>query len=196
MAVTTTNLIKPISSGLDNLSINNYNNLQKTGGMVDYNNPSSIYPSQINLGISNIFSSSNINKSNIATKMEDEIQSLSKSVNTQEARIAAGAGSEIVSQYKADKQQDNENFIIKILNVLDAPRNALMNGFKYASSMGVGGFFEGFWQGLTREEEYTGYDFAEDLGITNPVANTIVGFTAEVFLDPLNWITWGGRSIC
>ena len=194
MAIMTTNLIKPTISGLDNVSINNSNNVAESGGMVGYNNLSSLYQSPAQLGISNIFSSANVNKTNTANAMTEEIQSLSKSVNTQEARIAAGTGTNIANQYLADEEKDNESFIMKILNVLDAPRNALMNGFKYANNMGVGGFFEGFWKGLTREETYTGYDFAEDLGITDPVGNAIVGFTAEVFLDPLNWITWGGGA--
>lgn len=194
MAIMNTNLIQPTISGIDNI---NTSSLYKTGGAGINNTFSSISQGNniTSIGINNILYNNSIsNKESNAVELNEEIQSLAKSVNTQEARIAAGTGSNIANQYLADKEQDNEGIIMKILNVLDAPRNALMNGFKYTAENYDGGFFEGFWKGLTREETYTGYDFAEDLGITDPVGNAIVGFTAEVFLDPLNWITWGGGA--
>ena len=211
MAINTISLIRPTISGLDNMPMYNstnqatagglitYNNALDTGGMVTGNNLSSISPSPTQLGVSSLFSSISVNKAaasaNTETTTEQEIQSLAKSVNTQEARIAAGTGSNIATQYLEDEKKDSENFITKILNVLDAPRNAIMNGFKYAASMGVGNFFEGFWNGLTRKEVYSGYDFAEDMGLPEgTIGNTLVGFTTEMFLDPLNWITWGTGS--
>lgn len=198
MAILNTNLIKPVSSGLDNLPSSISNSSLNSGGMVGYNNLSSISqpinPTQI--GIQNIFSNVTVGKKQEEQQtMEEQIQSLATSVNTQAARIAAGTGSDIANQYLQDEEEKDEGLLMKVLNILDAPRNALMNGFKYVGNNYEGGFFEGFWQGLTRQETYTGYDFAEDLGLAGGSAgNIIAGFTTEVFLDPLNWITWGGGS--
>lgn len=197
MPITSTNLIRPVVSGLDNLPINN--SMLEAGGMLGYSTPSSI--SQISnpasIGISNIFINSTINKSTQkANQMADDIQSLANSVGNQEARIAAGTGTNIAEQYLEDEEKKDEGLLTKIFNILDAPRNALFNGFKYAFSGYDGGFFEGFWSGLTREEEYTGYDLMEDMGLEEGSAGNIIGgFLAEVFLDPVNWIDWGVSSL-
>ena len=202
MPVINTNLIRPTISGLDNMLSSS--NMLDAGGMIDYNNLSassniSRQGTTINnpasIGISNIFLNSTINKSIDKTDdMTSNLQELSKSINNQEARIAAGTGSNIATQYLEDEEKKDEGLIMKILNILDAPRNALFNGFKYMSS-GID-FFEGFWKGLTREEEYTGYDLADDLGLyKGTVGNAVVGFISEVFFDPVNWIDWGASSL-
>lgn len=194
MAIMNTNLIRPTLSGLDNL---NTNNSLDAGGLVGYNNLSSISqptnPAEI--GVRNIFMNNNIlnnqtEETNKALELQENIQSLSKSVNTQEARIAAGTGTDIANQYLEDEEEKDEGLLTKIFHILDAPRNALFNGFNYVAQGISGGFFEGFWQGLTYQEEYSGYDLAEDMGLEG-APKTIVGFASEVFLDPLNWITWG-----
>lgn len=200
MAIMSTNLIRPVTSGLDNLGTTNFNNSLNAGGMVN-NNLSSISQPTINnpasIGISNLFINNNLTTNAAETNtLDEDIQSLAKSVNTQEARIAAGTSTNIAEQYLQDEEEDKDNLITKVLKVLDAPRNALMNGFNYVTSNYEGGFFEGFWEGLTYNETYTGYDFAEDyLGLEEGTAgNVIAGFASEVFLDPLNWITWGSGS--
>lgn len=199
MAITNINLIKPVVSGINNIN-NTMNNSQvDAGGLVNYNNLSSISQSITNpasIGVSNLFINNNMaREQEDVNNINSDIQSLAKSVNTQEARIAAGTGTNIAEQYLEDEKQDSENLITKIFKVIDAPRNALMNGFNYTSKGYEGGFFEGFWQGLTYKESYSGYDFAEDMGLQSGTAeNVIVGFASEIFLDPLNWISWGGGS--
>lgn len=193
MAIVNTNLIRQVGSGLDNLPSVQQNNSLNAGGLVGYNNLSSIsQPTQI--GVRDIFRSVNTttNTTN-AIGLNETIQSLSTAVNNQKARIAAGTGTDIAEQFLEDEEKKDEGLLMKIFHFIDAPRNALFNGFDYIMNDYSGGFFEGFWKGLTYEEEYSGYDFAEDMGLDG-VGKMAVGFLSEVFFDPLNWITWGAGS--
>lgn len=197
MAIVNTNLIRQIGSGLDNLPSVQQNSSLNARGLVGTNNLSSISQSAniqqpTQLGVREIFRT--VNTTNNITNAEElnkNIQRLATSVNNQQARIAAGTGTNIAEQYLKDEEEKDEGLLTKIFHIIDAPRNALFNGFKYASDMNSsGGFFEGFWKGLTYEEEYSGYDFAEDLGLDG-VEKVAIGFLSEVFFDPLNWVTWG-----
>lgn len=148
----------------------------------------------ISLGISQLYNNTATPTTTIGSTAED-ISRMARSVGTQEARIAAGAGQQIVEQYNEDSEKDDENFIMKVLNFLDAPRNALFNGVKYAVTGEEGGFGAGLWRGLTRKDEYTGTDLAEDLGIENGLGKFAFGLTAEILLDPVNWATFGASAV-
>lgn len=193
MAIVNTNLIKQVGSGLDTLpSYLQNNSLDARGTVGNILSPVSQPTSQpTEIGVRNILNKINTNNSvNSATAMNENIQSLAKSVDTQKARIAAGTGTDIAEQYLEDEKEKDEGLLMKVLHFIDAPRNALFNGFKYTFDNYDGGFFEGFWKGLTYEEEYSGYNFAEDLGFDG-VGKVAVGFLSEVFFDPMNWVTWG-----
>lgn len=148
----------------------------------------------ISLGISQLYNNT-ATPTVTAGSTAENIAKLANSVGTQEARIVAGAGQQIVEQYNEDEKKDDENFIMKVLNFLDAPRNALFNGVKYAVTGEEGGLGAGLWRGLTRKDEYTGTDLAEDLGIENGVGKFAFGLTAEVLLDPVNWVSFGASSV-
>lgn len=127
--------------------------------------------------------------------MQEQIQSLEKSTATQEARISTAAGPEVIDEYNEKQQEQQEGVITKFLNLLDTPRNTLFVGFKDLITTGnIFKGIEGFYKGFTREEVYSGYDLAEDLGQVGP-AKAIIGFASEVVLDPLNYFSAGLSSI-
>lgn len=125
-------------------------------------------------------------------ELQKQIQSLEKSTATQEARITTVAGPEVMEQYEQEQQEQQEGLISKFFNLLDTPRNTLFVGFR--SAVRDGDFFGGLYRGFTREEVYSGYDLAEDLGFSG-AAQTVVGFAAEVVLDPTNYFSAGLSSL-
>lgn len=126
--------------------------------------------------------------------IQKEIQSLANSIGTQSARIAAGTGKDIAGAYLEEEKKKDESLILKVLNLLDAPRNAIAVGANYVMSGYDGGFFEGFVKGLTRKEEYYGSDFLEDMGVDDGVGRAVGGFIIDVFTDPLNYVDWATSS--
>ena len=135
----------------------------------------------------------NINNNNpTQAELQEQIQSLEKSTATQEARITSVAGPEVMEQYEQEQQEQQEGLISKFFNLLDTSRNTLFVGFR--SAVRDGDFFGGLYRGFTREEVYSGYDLAEDLGFQG-VSQTVVGFVAEVVLDPTNYFSAGLSSL-
>lgn len=135
----------------------------------------------------------NINNNNpTQAELQEQIQSLEKSTSTQEARITTAAGPEVMEQYEQEQQEQQEGLISKFFNLLDTSRNTLFVGFR--SAVRDGDFFGGLYRGFTREEVYSGYDLAEDLGFQG-AAQTVVGFVAEVVLDPTNYFSAGLSSL-
>lgn len=130
----------------------------------------------------------------IDTYENETLNNLASQVGTQEARVAAAAGPEMLA--KQEEEQDEKGILETIFDILDAPRNAIFNAVKYVAEDNVDGFFKGFARGWTHEEEYSGYDMVADVfGVEEGPGNAILGFTAEVLLDPINWLTWGGSSL-
>lgn len=125
-------------------------------------------------------------------ELQKQINSLEKSTATQEARITTAAGPEVMEQYEQEQQEQQEGLITKFFNLLDTPRNTLFVGFR--SAVRDGDFFGGLYRGFTREEVYSGYDLAEDLGFQG-AAQTVVGFASEVVLDPTNYFSAGLSSL-
>lgn len=125
-------------------------------------------------------------------ELQQQIQSLEKSTSTQEARVMAAAGPDVLNQYKQENEEKKEGLITKFLNLLDTPRNTIFVGFKEASESGD--FLGGLAKGFTREEVYSGYDLAYDMGFDGP-AKAVVGFAAEMTLDPLNYFSAGLSSV-
>lgn len=130
----------------------------------------------------------------IDTYENETLNSLANQVGTQEARIAAAAGPEMLASHEEEKEE--KGLLETIFDILDAPRNALFNAVKYVAEDNVDGFFKGFARGWTHEEEYSGYDMVRDVfGVEEGAGNAILGFASEVLLDPVNWLTWGGSSV-
>lgn len=123
----------------------------------------------------------------------EQIRSLSNQVGTQQARIAAGAGTQIIDEYNKEEQKKKKGIIQTALEVLDAPRNALAVAFKYIKDDDVEGPVAGFFKGLTHEETYSGYDMADDMGLDG-VAKGVTGFVLEMVTDPLTYIPNTGVS--
>lgn len=123
----------------------------------------------------------------------EQIQSLSNQVGTQQARIAAGAGTQILDEYNKEEQKKKKGILQTALEIIDAPRNALANTFKYIKEGDVDGPIAGFFRGLTHEETYSGYDMAEDMGLDG-VAKGVTGFVLEMVTDPLTYIPSTGVS--
>lgn len=123
----------------------------------------------------------------------EQLQSLSNQVGTQQARIAAGAGPQILEAYDKDKQKEKKGILQTALEVLDAPRNALAVAYKYIKDDRIDSPLTGFVRGLTHEETYSGYDIAEDMGMTGAAKN-ITGFVLEIVTDPTTYLPSLGAS--
>ena len=111
----------------------------------------------------------------------------------------------------ADDVTDNRNFLEKALNlekdqnvlfdifeILDRPRNALFTGVQ--SAMDGGSFGEGLLEGIKGETETSGKDILVDnFGMDDEEGKIdladVLGFGADITLDPTNWALPGMKSL-
>ena len=128
----------------------------------------------------------------VSTELASQIQRLESSTASQEARVMASAGPEVLQEYENDKAKEKKGLITTVLDLLDTPRNTIFVGLKEA--MDSGDLVGGLLKGITRSEVYSGYDLAEDIGFDG-ISKAAVGFAAEVVLDPANYFSFGLSSL-
>jgi hypothetical protein len=128
----------------------------------------------------------------LSRQRDDELGEIRSSISNYQNRIKA-TGTEVPEPNKALSS------LVKVLQVLDAPRNALWNAVEDSVS-GENSFGQGFMEGLKYEEEYTGADLAKDMfgepqTRAGKIGTGVAGFLFEVVGDPLNYVSFGAGSL-
>lgn len=114
------------------------------------------------------------------------LEKVQKQIGNYETRINA-TGNDV------PQQKGNTNILLKALQTLDKPRNAVWNAVQDTAT-GENGFFQGLKEGWTGEEQVTGQDLMKWLGVKSKLGQGVGGFLSEVVLDPLNLVTLGAGS--
>lgn len=85
-------------------------------------------------------------------------------------------------------QEPREPGILRVLQALDKPRNALMVGLRGLAEEGT---LEGFARGWRQDEVITGRNIMEQLGIQDRTAQGIMGFVFDAVTNPLMYVKPG-----
>lgn len=99
---------------------------------------------------------------------------------------------------KALNLEKDQNVLFDIFEILDRPRNALFTGVQ--SAMDGGSFGEGLLEGIKGETETSGKDILVDnFGMDDEEGKIdladVLGFGADIALDPTNWALPGMKSL-
>jgi len=89
--------------------------------------------------------------------------------------------------YTPPEPKDNRNFILKALDIIDRPGNAIRNAIEDKFITGENGFLQGLGEGFTGKEHTYGSDILEQLGVENKIGKGVGGFVLDVALDPLTY---------
>ncbi len=94
--------------------------------------------------------------------------------------------------------EKDQNVLFDIFEILDRPRNALFTGVQ--NVLEGESFGEGLLEGIKGETETSGKDILVDnFGMYDEEGklnlSDILGFGADIALDPTNWALFGGKSI-
>lgn len=88
--------------------------------------------------------------------------------------------------------KENKSFLLKALDIIDRPRNAVVNAIQDTRS-GENGALQGAWEG------FTGKEHAQVSDMLNPNMNKYaragLGFVGDVLLDPTTYLTIGAGSV-
>ena len=117
-------------------------------------------------------------------------------VRNQEKRI--GRYQDLAEEIGIDDSlvEPRESFFSSFLNYIDKPKQAVLGVLD--SAFGRGDIFEddvGFGIERAFEERANMFDVLRREGVTNPYVRGIAGFTGEVLLDPLTYLTFGSNSV-
>lgn len=137
-----------------------------------------------------------------ATPERTDLEQVSRDNQNYQTRLDFEEG-----EYKDEKSfgKTLKNGALKVLDIIDRPRNAIWNAFKSASTAEKGGedilkaMSKGFTAGLTGKEKYTGTDLTQDVfGEQKEDANGyekagrfLFSLGSEMLADPLNFVTLG-----
>lgn len=123
-------------------------------------------------------------KSNIQSSPLDEVRNL---IQNKQIRIA-DAGQPI------PEPEDNLNPLLKVLDYLDRPGNAIRNALQDTFITKENSFLQGLAEGFTGKEKVYGSDLLEQLGLENKAGKFIGGLALDIALDPLTWLGGAGAK--
>jgi len=120
-----------------------------------------------------------------AKEEESYIDTLQNRINNYETRFNA-AGVE------APAPKENKSWLLKTLDIIDRPRNAVVNAIQDVRA-GENGALQGAWEGLTGKEHASVSDMIDPN--MNKYVRAGLGFVGDVLLDPTTYLTMGAGGI-
>ena len=90
--------------------------------------------------------------------------------------------------YTPPEPDDNKSTLLKILDILDRPGNAVRNAIEDKFITGENSFLQGLAEGFTGKERTYGSDILSSLGVENKAAKALGGFAIDVIADPFFWL--------
>lgn len=93
---------------------------------------------------------------------------------------------------KPPEPEKKTNFLMKTLDIIDRPRNAIINAIQDVKT-GENNALQGAWEGLTgKEKAYVSDLLPENM---NKYAKAGLGFVGDVLADPLTYLTLGTAGV-
>jgi len=114
----------------------------------------------------------------------DESERLENTIANYETRFSA------IGQTPPEPQQES-NLLLKALDILDRPRNAVVGGIK--AGMQGGDILQAAAKGFTGQQKTNVSELLPD--VENPIARGALGFAGDVLADPLTYLTLGGAGV-
>ncbi len=93
---------------------------------------------------------------------------------------------------QAPEPEDKRSTLLKVLDVIDRPRNAIVNAIQ-DTSKGENGVWQGLKEGFTGKEHAYVSDLLDPN--TNKYAKGALGFVGDVLLDPVTYLTVGTAGV-
>lgn len=113
-------------------------------------------------------------------KKKDPMEEIQNLINNKQLRIS-DAG------FDVPEPKDNRNFLMKFLDIIDRPGNAVRNAIEDAFITKENSFLQGLAEGFTGKEHVYGSDLLEQIGVQNKLGKGVGGFALDVLLDPLTY---------
>lgn len=117
-------------------------------------------------------------RSSIMSGPADELEKRRKAIASTALRIDA-AGQDI------PEPRQPGNLLFSALDILDRPRNAVVNAILRGGSEGMGA---AAWRGLTGQQRASSADLLEQAGMAPGWGRAALGFVGDMALDPLNLV--------